>query len=122
MSFLTTQFPNAVDPNHPIISMGFWPGGDRDGNPFVNAGTTLKVADALRGSIIKCYYLEIRRVKRRLTFEGVDSILANLETEMYNNIFIPGKRTALNKAHILEELNKIKEILIYKPQRSFPFT
>ena len=94
--------------------MGFWPGGDRDGNPYVTATTTLKVADALRGSIIKSYYLEIRRIKRRLTFEGVDSILADLETEMYNNIFIPGQRTALNKQHILTSLNRIKEILIYK--------
>ena len=114
MSFLKGQFPNAIDANNPIITMGFWPGGDRDGNPFVKVDTTLKVADALRGSIIKCYYLEIRRIKRRLTFEGVDTILANLETEMYNNIFIPGKRTALSKENILQSLEKIREILIYK--------
>ena len=114
MSFLKSQFPNAIDANNPIITMGFWPGGDRDGNPFVKVDTTLKVADALRGSIIKCYYLEIRRIKRRLTFEGVDTILANLETEMYNNIFIPGKRTALSKENILESLEKIRDILIYK--------
>ena len=114
MSFLKNQFPNAIDANNPIITMGFWPGGDRDGNPFVTVGTTLKVADALRGGIIKSYYLEIRRIKRRLTFEGVDSILADLETQMYDNIFIPGQRTALSKQHILDELNKIREILIYK--------
>lgn len=114
MSFLKSQFPNAIDASNPIITMGFWPGGDRDGNPFVKVGTTLKVADALRGSIIKSYYLEIRRIKRRLTFEGVDAILADLETEMYNNIFIPGQRTALSKQHILDELSKIREILIYK--------
>ena len=114
MSFLNSQFPNAVDANRPVITMGFWPGGDRDGNPFVRVGTTLKVADALRGSIIKSYYLEIRRIKRRLTFEGVDTILVDLETEMYNNIFIPGQRTALNKQYILDALDKIREILIYK--------
>jgi phosphoenolpyruvate carboxylase len=114
MSFVKNQFPNAIDAANPVITMGFWPGGDRDGNPFVKVGTTLKVADALRGSIIKSYYLEIRRIKRRLTFEGVDTILADLETQMYDNIFIPGQRTALSKQHILDELNKIREILIYK--------
>lgn len=114
LSFLKSQFPEAVDDNNPVITMGFWPGGDRDGNPFVKAATTLKVADALRGGIIKSYYLEIRRLKRRLTFDGVDSILAELEIDMYNNIFIPGQRTPLNKVDILASLNKIKEILVYK--------
>ena len=55
--------------------------------------TTIKVADALRGSIIKCYYLEVRKIKRRLTFKGVDTVLADLENKLYDNIFIPGNRT-----------------------------
>ena len=114
ISFLKNQFPDAVDDNSPVITMGFWPGGDRDGNPFVKAATTLQVADALRGGIIKSYYLEIRRIKRRLTFDGVDVILNDLEKELYNNIFIPGQRTPLSKEGILRSLNKIKEILIYK--------
>ncbi len=119
ISFLKNQFPDAVDDNNPMITMGFWPGGDRDGNPFVKAATTLKVADALRGGVIKSYYLEIRRLRRRLTFDGVESILMDLEKDMYNNIFIPGQRTHLNKQDILNSLNKIKDILIYKHNSLF---
>jgi phosphoenolpyruvate carboxylase len=119
ISFLKNQFPEAVDDKNPIINMGFWPGGDRDGNPFVKADTTLKVADALRGGIIKSYYLEIRRIRRRLTFDGVESILIELEKDMYNNIFIPGQRTPLSKENILNSLLRIKEILIYKHNSLF---
>ena len=114
ISFLKNQFPDAVHENNPIITMGFWPGGDRDGNPFVNTETTLKVADALRGGIIKCYYLEIRKLRRRLTFKGVDVLLMELEKQLYNNIFIPGNRTRLTKKEILDVLNNIRETLIYK--------
>ena len=41
--------------NHQIIQLGFWPGGDRDGNPFVTPETTLKVAERLKKTILKCY-------------------------------------------------------------------
>ena len=59
-----------------IINIGFWPGGDRDGNPFVTPEITLKVAGRLRLSIIKNYYRNIRRLKRSLTFEGVEDRMA----------------------------------------------
>ena len=114
ISFLKNQFPDAVNDNNPVIKMGFWPGGDRDGNPFVNTEITMKVADALRGGIIKCYYLEIRKLRRRLTFKIVDVLLADLENQLYNNIFIPGNRTRLTKEDILDVLKKIREALIYR--------
>jgi phosphoenolpyruvate carboxylase len=113
-SFLKTQFPEVDYENNPVIKMGFWPGGDRDGNPFVNTETTFKVADALRGGIIKCYYLEIRKLKRRLTFKGVDVLLSDLEKQLYNNIFIPGSRTEISKNDILKILNEVREIIIYQ--------
>jgi phosphoenolpyruvate carboxylase len=114
ISFIKTQFPESIHSDNAVINMGFWPGGDRDGNPFVTTDITLKVADALRGAIIKCYYLDIRRLRRRLTFKGVDIILLELETQLYDNIFIPGHRTSLTKKDIHASLNKIKEILIYQ--------
>ncbi|HXD77796.1 MAG TPA: phosphoenolpyruvate carboxylase, partial [Puia sp.] len=114
MSALRDQLPHALDNKNAVIKMGFWPGGDRDGNPFVKVGTTLRVAEALRGAIIKCYYLDVRRLKRRLTFKGVDVLIAELEVKLYNNIFIPNQRTDLTKEEILEDLAEIREIIIYQ--------
>ncbi len=101
-------------PDNPLIHMGFWPGGDRDGNPFVTADTTLKVADALRGSIIKCYYLDVRKLRRRLTFEGVEASLQELEKKLYNNIFIPDQRTDITQQEILDTLEQIRQTLVYQ--------
>lgn len=119
LASLKNQFPEAVSDDNSIVKMGFWPGGDRDGNPFVNAATTLKVAEALHGAIIKCYYLDVRRLKRRLTFKGVDTILASLEEKLYNNIFIPEWKSGLNKQEIITSLKQIREILIYQHNSLF---
>ena len=110
---LRNQYDELFDQSTPIISMGFWPGGDRDGNPFVTTDITKKVADALRGSIIKCYYLDIRKLRRRLTFDGVESKLQLLEKKLYDNIFIPDHRADLTKAEILDILNQIRETIIF---------
>ncbi|MFN4284931.1 MAG: phosphoenolpyruvate carboxylase [Lacibacter sp.] len=111
---LKQQLELGIDFNHPLISMGFWPGGDRDGNPFVTADITLKVAAALRGVIIKCYYMDVRKLKRRLTFRGVDELLHALEQKLYNNIFIPGYTTSLTREEILETLMQIRSVLVHE--------
>lgn len=95
----------------PVIRLGFWPGGDRDGNPFVKTDTTLQVAEELRTSIIISYYQEVRRIKRRLTFKGVIEPLQELEKKLYNHIFIPGHTASLSKNEILDTLIGIKNTL-----------
>lgn len=122
VSSLKSQFPDAVNKDNPVIRMGFWPGGDRDGNPFVTTEITLQVADALRGSIIKCYYMEVRRLKRRLTFAGVDTLLTELENKLYTNLFIPGLKTRLTKEEMLQTLEEIRQIIILQHNGLFLHT
>ncbi|HEX7844390.1 MAG TPA: phosphoenolpyruvate carboxylase, partial [Chitinophagaceae bacterium] len=114
ISTLKSQFADATSQDNPVIRMGFWPGGDRDGNPFVTNEITVQVADALRGGIIKCYYLDVRKLRRRLTFDGVDVLLISLENKLYNNLFIPGYKTTLAKEEILETLYDVKDKIIHQ--------
>ncbi len=111
MISLKSRFPE-IDINHPSVCLGFWPGGDRDGNPFVLSGTTIHVAKELRGAILKCYYMEVRKMKRRLTFRGLEALLATLENQLYQNVFLPKTDTPVSKNSILEILNKMRQIII----------
>ena len=81
--YLEKNLFNGNSINNPLIKLGFWPGGDRDRNPFVTTDITLKVADRLRTSILKCYYIEMRNLKRKLTFPGVDTLVSELEQKLY---------------------------------------
>ena len=105
-------FDNKYEGENPFIELGFWPGGDRDGNPFVNGETTLNVAKALRSSIIVCYYRDIRKLKRKLTFSGVDVLVNELEAKLYENVFRPDEAKPISTNEIIDCLNKIKNIII----------
>jgi len=110
-TFLKSQFKEAINYKNPVIQMGFWPGGDRDGNPFVTLDTTLRVANALRTGILKCYYLDVRKLRRRLTFKGVTKPLAELESQLYENVFIPGNRTLISQEALTRTLLDVKKTL-----------
>lgn len=97
-----------------IINIGFWPGGDRDGNPFVTPEITLKVADRLRLSIIKNYYRNVRQLKRKLTFEGVEDRMINLEYELYN--IITNEPSNLTLDYFVSELKAVKQTIVDKHQ------
>ncbi|MFT4204169.1 MAG: phosphoenolpyruvate carboxylase [Chitinophagaceae bacterium] len=109
---LKDKFGVAVTAENPVIRMGFWPGGDRDGNPFVRKDTTLKVAQELRKGIIRCYYNDIRMVRRRLTFRGVEEILAELEALLYQYLFEHGEEGSITQDLLLSKLRKAKQRLI----------
>ncbi|OIV40808.1 phosphoenolpyruvate carboxylase [Flavobacterium johnsoniae] len=99
-----------------LIKLGFWPGGDRDGNPFVTTEITLKVADRLRTSILKCYYVEMRNLKRKLTFSGVDTLVAELEHKLYRSVFYSKGEIFITLEELLTQLDKIRTIIIEKHQ------
>src|SRR5450755_323699 len=114
LSSLKSQFPNAVSDQNPVIQMGFWPGGDRDGNPYVKTETTVKVAESLRTALLRCYYFDVRRLKRRLTFKEVDLIIAEWEEKLYLELFTPDPATPFHFADMLKAMLKIREVLIYQ--------
>ena len=62
-----------------LINLGFWPGGDRDGNPYVSVDTTLQVANRLRDVLLQCYYQDLRNLRRRISFSGVYEDLMAIE-------------------------------------------
>lgn len=105
-------FDGEFNSENPFIELGFWPGGDRDGNPFVNAATTLKVAESLRSAIIVCYYRDIRKLKRRLTFAGVDTLVTQLEEQLYENVFRPKESKRIHREELMGKLMAIKELLL----------
>lgn len=92
-----------------LIQLGFWPGGDRDGNPFVTADVTKRVSEELRSAILKSYYGNLKDVRRRLSFRGVSEVLGQLSAELYAAIFRNERITAED---ILKRLNEAEKILV----------
>ncbi len=111
----------------PKIELGFWPGGDRDGNPNVTAETTLKVAHMLNASLLELYLRDIHALGRRLTFEGTAEKLAAIRDRLQEALH----QTLLSKASgpagttygspedLLADLESMRDDLISRHQGLF---
>ncbi len=104
-NFKEGQFDNPA-----ILQIGFWAGGDRDGNPFVTYETTKNVADKLRMTLMKCYFRDVDDLAQKLTFRNIVIPLKELKSSLYASMF--DQSAALSFTEIMEPLRTIKSILI----------
>jgi phosphoenolpyruvate carboxylase len=103
-------YDNKITDNE-IVNLGFWPGGDRDGNPFVTTEITLKVAERLRQAIIRNYYRDIRKLRRKLTFKNVSNIILDIESKLYQS-FINPEDIVISLDYLESNLLEIRRLLI----------
>jgi len=108
-------FDNKIVHNE-IINIGFWPGGDCDGNPYVMPETTLKVAQRLKQTILKNYYRDLRSLKRKLTFKGVEERINSLESKLYKSSINLHSKEVIDLKEFISELSDIREIIISNHQ------
>jgi phosphoenolpyruvate carboxylase len=96
--------------NTELLSVGFWPGGDRDGNPFVTNDITVQVAKHLQNRIFNNYHKELRILKRRLTFKGVDEIILGIEKKILANL--QGLHGYSQPEELVKDLQAARAVLI----------
>lgn len=96
------------DLHNEIINIGFWPGGDRDGNPYVLPNTTLKVAELLKSTLLKNYARDLKKLKRKLTFRGVEERIGVLIDDIYSS---QTHHNNFNFDNFVKELKDIRQIV-----------
>ena len=79
-----------------IINLGFWPGGDRDGNPFVTTEITINTARKL-----------------------IEAIIIDLETRLYESILDYNEDPKITLNELKKKLYRVREILISEHKSLF---
>ncbi|MRX65242.1 phosphoenolpyruvate carboxylase [Maribacter luteus] len=109
-AYIKENIDNDDFENHNIMKLGFWPGGDRDGNPFVTAEITKNVADELRVTLLKCYYNDLKVLQKKLTFNKVQDPLKQLRNKIYSAMF--DSKKIVGYSEILDPLMAMREMLV----------
>tara|TARA_A100001011_G_scaffold400865_1_gene520184 strand:+ start:1800 stop:4388 length:2589 start_codon:yes stop_codon:yes gene_type:complete len=107
-NYVAEHIVDSGELDNSIFDFGFWPGGDRDGNPFVTPEITIKTAKRLQFSILRNYYRDLRKLKRKITFPGLEERIEKLEKMVFNELFYPNK----NKNFSLEYLSSELQIIL----------
>tara|TARA_B100000674_G_scaffold388735_1_gene332377 strand:+ start:5246 stop:7849 length:2604 start_codon:yes stop_codon:yes gene_type:complete len=102
-----------------IINIGFWPCGDRDGNPFVTSEITLETARKLRHKIFICYFRDAKKLRKRMTFTGVDELAEKVYTKISATIFNTKGKRYQSAQEILRDLEAIKNYIVKHHQGLF---
>jgi phosphoenolpyruvate carboxylase len=89
------------------------------GNPFVTTEITLETANKLRSDIIKNYYRDIRKLRRRLTFKNIESIIIDLESRLYSSITEFNDKPKISLKDLKKQLYRVREILISEHKSLF---
>ncbi len=100
--------PEAKGISNGLITIGFWPGGDRDGNPYVDADTTRNVAKRLRVSLLRCYRRDLRDLRRRVTFKHTTDLLDALQDQVEAAMLHPDTHP-LKPVDLLEPLDEVAD-------------
>ena len=118
-------------PPRPNLQVGFWPGGNRDGNPFVTAQVTTEVARLLKERVLQRHYAAAGKLARRLTFDGVNelalSILERLRVTWLISTETGGKRASrgaraepyASPDELLQELLSLRRLIVREHQGLF---
>ena len=115
-NYIQQNIYDDTNKHNEIINIGFWPGGDRDGNPFVKPDTTLKVAEKLKQSILKKYYADLKNLRRKLTFRGIEERIIRLETILYNFSINLNTSEKITSRELIHELLEIRNTIIKEHQ------
>lgn len=109
--------------SHPLVVMGFWPGGDRDGNPYITTQVTLNILRRLRLSVFECYIQSFTQLNERMTFTGLEEmqerILARLHSSAGSDIDDPAQDCYREPGEFLADLQELHREVIERHQGVF---